>query len=86
MDDEPHIGKMIKQHIINNGIRIGWFAEKLGCHRNNVYKIFERPWIDTQTLMKISHILEYDFFFELSKSYKNGGKTANSTNNRQNAH
>lgn len=86
MDKEPHIGKLIKRHINNKGIRIGWLADKLGFHRNNVYKIFERPWIDTQTLMKISLILEYDFFSELSKYYKNNVKTVDSTKFTQNAH
>lgn len=86
MEEEPHIGKLIKRHVNNKGIRIGWLAEQLGCHRNNVYKIFERPWIDTQTLMKISLIFEYDFFFELSKYYKNNVKTVDSTKIKQNAH
>ena len=85
MGEEPHIGKLIKRHVNNKGIRIGWLAEKMGCHRNNVYKIFERPWIDTQTLMKISLILEYDFFSELSKSYENGGKNTDYPNDMQDA-
>ena len=86
MTDEPHIGKMIKRHLINKGIRIGWLAERLGCHRNNIYKMMDRAWMDTQTLMRISLILEHDFFSELSEAYEKEAKTIHSPKSVQNAH
>ncbi|MBR0077349.1 MAG: XRE family transcriptional regulator [Bacteroidales bacterium] len=52
-----------------------WIAQQLGCHRNNVYLIFSRQWIDTGTLMKLSIILQYNFFAELSEWYKDAGFT-----------
>ena len=39
-----------------------WFARKLSYSRTNVYKIFEKPSIDTNLLLRISSILNYDFF------------------------
>lgn len=65
-----HIGKHIKEYMTQNGIKISWLAQQLGCHRNNIYLIFSRPWIDTDTLMKISQILQHDFFEDLSRWYK----------------
>lgn len=39
-------------------------------NRNNVYLIFSRQWIDTNTLMKFAQILGHDFFAGLSRSYR----------------
>jgi len=68
-EDSPHIGKMIKEVATLKGVRISWLATQLHCHRNNRYLIFARSWIDTETLMKISRILEHDFFADLSQHY-----------------
>lgn len=61
---------MIKEVVLRKGIRASWFAEQLNSHRNNVYKIYSRRWIDTDTLMRISCVLEHDFFEDLSIFYK----------------
>ncbi len=42
----------------------------LRVNRNNVYLIFSRQWIDTNTLMKLAQILGHDFFADLSRSYR----------------
>ncbi len=73
---EVHIGKIIKQVVTDKGIRTGWLAKQLHCNRNNIYKIYGRPWIDTLTLAKLSKILDYDFFAQLSECY-NGTETEN---------
>ncbi len=65
-----HIGRHIQEVVTQKGIKVPWIAQQLGCHRNNVYLIFSRQWIDTGTLMKLSLILQYDFFAELSGWYK----------------
>jgi len=64
-----HIGEIIKAEVIRKGIKVSWLAAQLNCHRNNVYLIFSRRWIDTDMLMKISRILEHDFFADLSAWY-----------------
>ena len=69
-EEEQHIGHRIKEVANRKGIKTSWLAVQLGCHRNNVYLIFSRSWIDTETLMKISQILEHDFFVDLSGWYK----------------
>ena len=74
-DGTYHIGRHIKEVVTQKGVKVPWVAQQLGCHRNNVYLIFSRPWIDTGTLMKLSIILQYNFFAELSEWYHNGGFT-----------
>ncbi len=64
-----HIGQVIRREVIRKGIKVPWLAQQLGCHRNNVYLIFSRQWIDTNTLMKLAQILGHDFFADLSRSY-----------------
>ena len=65
-----HVGKIIRDVVARKGIRVAWIAQQLGCHRNNVYLIFSRSWIDTETLMKLSRIMNHNFFDDLSKVYK----------------
>lgn len=56
------IGKHIKLVLKKKGGTVVWFAERMGCSRTNVYKIFDKHSINTDELMKISMILNYDFF------------------------
>lgn len=49
---------------------VSWFARQLNCHRVNVYDIFRRSTIDTELLMRISVVLRYDFFKELSAEFE----------------
>ena len=74
-DGTYHIGRHIKEVVAQKGIKVPWIAQQLGCHRNNVYLIYSRQWIDTGTLMKLSIILQYDFFAELSEWFQDGGFT-----------
>jgi hypothetical protein len=37
-----------------------------GCHRTNIYKIYEKRTIDTGVLLHISRILRHDFFNDYS--------------------
>lgn len=62
MHEEPHIGNLIKEELDRQGRNITWLAAQLGYSRQNAYKIFSRKWIYTDLLLKISDILDYDFF------------------------
>ncbi len=57
-----HIGKLIRQTLEEQGKTSVWLAEQLSCSRTNVYKIYERTTIDTELLLRISAILDYNFF------------------------
>ena len=62
-----HIGQLIEQKFRESGHTVTWFASKLCCTRANVYKIFSKENIDVHLLMRISRILHYDFFVEISQ-------------------
>ena len=44
------------------GHTVTWLACKLSYSRTNVYKIYDKKSIDTDLLLRISSILQYDFF------------------------
>lgn len=56
------IGKIIEEELRNQERSVVWLSRKLNCNRTNVYKIFHRASIDTELLLKISNILNRDFF------------------------
>lgn len=60
--DQILIGQLIEQELHRQERTTVWFARKLGCNRTNAYKIFKRTSIDTDLLMRISLILNHDFF------------------------
>ena len=57
-----HIGECIRRQIEEQGKTTVWFANMLGCHRSNIYKIYEKKSIDSGVLLRISRILDFDFF------------------------
>lgn len=57
-----HIGSIIKDIFDKKGASVSWFAKQLCCDRTNIYSIFKRESIDTSLLVKISTILNHDFF------------------------
>ena len=62
-----NIGERIKEELLLQERTVTWFANKLGCTRMTVYRIFEKQSIDTQQLLQISRILNHDFFSEISE-------------------
>ena len=56
------IGSLIKKELEKQERTVSWFARKLCCDRSNVYKLFKRSTIDTDLLLRVSQILDYDFF------------------------
>ena len=69
MKDELHIGHEIKEYAKSHGIKLHWLSQQLHCHRNTLYNVFERRWIDTDLLMRLSLVLEHDFFADISEEY-----------------
>lgn len=72
-----HIGQLIKEVFANQpkSHTVNWFAEQLHCRRGNIYDIFNRPTIDTELLIRISLILDYDFFAHISQHINNKSNT-----------
>ena len=57
-----HIGKMIEAELHRQERTVAWFARNLYCERTNVYHIFKRQSLDTELLLRISRLLDHDFF------------------------
>ena len=68
--DKTTIGLLIKAKLRERKQSVVWLAGQLGCSRTNVYKIFGKKSIDTDELMKISRILNFDFFKLYSRPLK----------------
>ena len=70
--EEVHIGRVIEQILHEQGRTVTWFAETLSYDRSNIYKIFRKKGIDTTLLMRISLILNYNFFYHFICNGANG--------------
>jgi hypothetical protein len=67
---EIHIGNIIRKQLRDDGRSIKWLAEKLCYERANMYRLLNKPYIDTYILLSISRILEHDFFVYYSDIQK----------------
>ena len=57
-----HIGSKLREQLKQDGKSVVWLARELGCHRTNIYNLFDKYSIDTQLLARISIIMNYNFF------------------------
>lgn len=62
------IGEHIKEVLFSQHHSAQWLSEQIPCERTNVYDIFRRGDINVNLLKRISEILNYDFFKELSET------------------
>lgn len=65
-----HIGDIIKDELRRQGRTITWLSSQVNCTRENLYKVFRRPWIYTDLLFEISRALNHDFFKLYSELYE----------------
>jgi DNA invertase Pin-like site-specific DNA recombinase len=56
------IGKYIEERISESGISQERVAKFIKCNEQDIPKIFESKSIDSETLLRLSKVLEYDFF------------------------
>jgi len=68
--DEIHIGRLIRNKLKEKKHTALWLAQKIHCDRSNIYKIFKKPSIDTDLLLKINMVLNTDFFACYSELYR----------------
>jgi plasmid maintenance system antidote protein VapI len=62
-----HLGRMVHDQLKQQGKTTVWLAAQLGYTRESVYKIYRRSWMTTDLLIRISVILNYDFFAQVSE-------------------
>lgn len=66
MADSIFIGAVIERELRARRITVKDFATALGLQRPNAYRIFQSHSIDTDLLLRISSILDHDFFRDYS--------------------
>ena len=64
-----YIGKIIREKLNEQNRTVVWFAKKMSCSRTKAYDIFGKYSLDSNELLHISLVLEYNFFCEYDKEY-----------------
>jgi plasmid maintenance system antidote protein VapI len=57
-----HIGNLIRDELRRKKRTNQWLADQLGIDRRTLQRLYNKPSIDTQQLLRISKILDKDFF------------------------
>ncbi len=60
-----YIGKLIQQKVEERHLTYSEFARMIHCARTSLYSIFNSKSIDTERLLQISKVLDYDFISEV---------------------
>lgn len=61
-DTSIHIGHLIREQLKADNRSVSWLAREIHCTRNNVYKIFNKPSLDGDLILRISKAMNFNFF------------------------
>lgn len=64
-----HIGNIIRDELHRQGHTNQWLADQLSVERCTVQRLFNKPSIDTQQLLRISKVLGKDMFIYYSNAF-----------------
>ncbi len=62
-----HVGRMIEQEMLRQEKSTHWLAHEINHERSSVYKIYHRESLDVKLLIRISRLLNHDFFKDMSE-------------------
>lgn len=57
-----HIGSLIEAQLKRDERSVSWLARQIPCTRNHVYKILHKPSLDCALLLRISKVMQFNFF------------------------
>ena len=60
--EDIHIGHLIQEQLRKDNRSVGWLARQIPCSRNHVYKIFNKPSLDSDLILRISNAMNFNFF------------------------
>lgn len=66
-----HFGNMILNQLRQQRRTVAWFAKEMGSTRSNMYKILNKPHLNSEFILRAMRLLEHDFFREASEQLKN---------------
>ena len=61
---------MIKRELKAQGRSVSWLARTIHKERSGIYKMFERDSLDVELLIRISLVMDHDFFKDISKKMR----------------
>ena len=61
-ENNIHIGRLIREQLKADQRSVSWLAREIRCTRNHVYKIFNKPSLDGDLILKISVAMNFNFF------------------------
>lgn len=64
-----HIGKIIEAEMKRQERTPAWLARKINCVRTQIYYIYKQESINTDTLLRISKALNFNFFTYYDNEY-----------------
>ena len=67
--DNLHIGQRIQEQLMKDQRSASWLARQIPCSRNHVYKLFKRPSLDGELLLRISVVMHFNFFQYYTASF-----------------
>ena len=70
-----HLGNLIAQQLIKVGMTKAEFGRRIGTSRQNVNTILKKQSINTELLIQICIVLDYNFFADLESSFSPSPKT-----------
>ena len=69
---EVLLGKKVYLAMLERGMSVEQLAGAIGCTKKNVYKFFQKRSINTDLLLKLSQVVQHDFFAEISRNLQIG--------------
>jgi hypothetical protein len=72
--NEIHIGRLIQAQLKADQRSVSWLASQIPCTRNHLYKIFRKDSLDCALLLRISLVMQFNFFRYYSGIVANGMK------------
>lgn len=49
---------------------VAWFANEMGSTRSNMYKILNKPHLNSEFILRAMRLLDHDFFKDVSEQLK----------------
>lgn len=69
-----HIGQLIRAQLKADERNVSWLAREIGCTRNHLYKVFRKPSLDAELLLRISLAMNFNFFKYYTAEFLEGMK------------
>ena len=69
-----HIGQLIREQLKADQRSASWLAREIGCSRNHLYKVFRKPSLDGELLLRISLAMNFNFFQYYTAEFIEGMK------------